>query len=80
MEGQDLGALDDAQLQDNRFSVSFAGDSSTPRDRLEQFLLYRAAQLTGANGRDYFVIADRATDRSTEYHSSAFGSRWIGPG
>lgn len=70
----------DAQLQDDRFSVSFAGDSSTPRDRVEQFLLYRAAQLTVANGYDYFLVMDRATDRSTEYRTYGFGRRWVGPG
>jgi hypothetical protein len=69
----------DTQLQDNRFSVSFAGDSSTPRDKVEQFLLYRAAQLTLANGYDHFVVADEATDRSTEYHGFG-GPAWIGPG
>ena len=70
----------DAQLQSNRFSVSFAGDSSTPRDKVDQYLLYRAAQLTLANGYDYFTVMDKQTDRSTEYQSYGFGSRWIGPG
>ncbi len=70
----------DAQLQDNRFSVSFAGDGSTPRDKVEQFLLYRAAQLTLANGYDYFIIMNNQTDKSTSYHSYGFGNRWVGPG
>jgi hypothetical protein len=70
----------DTQLQMNRFSVSFAGDSSTARDKVDQYLLYRAAQLTLANGYDYFTVMDKQTDRSTEYQSYGFGSRWVGPG
>ncbi len=69
----------DTQLQTNRFSVSFAGDSSTPATRsISTFST--AAQLTLANGYDYFTVMDKQTDRSTEYQSYGFGSRWVGPG
>lgn len=70
----------DTQLQGDRFNVTFAGDSTTSRDQVEQFLLYRAAQLTLANGYDYFVLANKETDRSTQYHTFGFGPRWVGPG
>jgi hypothetical protein len=70
----------DTQLQADKYQVSFAGDSSTPRDKVEQFLLLRAAQLTLANGFDQFVVVSQATDKSTEYRTFGFGPRWVGPG
>lgn len=49
------------KLEDNRYRVRFTGNSATPRDTVENYLLYRAAELTLFNGYDYFVIANRGT-------------------
>jgi hypothetical protein len=55
------------KLESNRYRVMFAGNSSTPRQTVENYLLYRAAEITLNNGYDYFVIADNATNADTRY-------------
>jgi hypothetical protein len=57
----DLGYRDQ-QIESNRYRVSFAGNSATPLDRVRDYALYRAAELTVANGDDYFKVASRSTD------------------
>jgi hypothetical protein len=60
------------QIEGNRYRVSFAGNSVTPRATVENYLLYRAAELTVQNGYDYFKLADQDTERSTRYYSQGF--------
>jgi hypothetical protein len=38
------------------WEVTFAGNYQTPRQVVEQYALYRAAELTSAAGFDYFVV------------------------
>jgi hypothetical protein len=52
----------DQQIETNRFRVSFTGNSATPLGRVQDYALYRAAELTVANGFDYFRVASRSTD------------------
>lgn len=60
------GGYSDQQLAPNRFRVQFHGNDLTSRDRVENYLLYRAAELTLANGYDWFSIADRHTEHDVE--------------
>lgn len=70
----------DRQIEPNRFLVSFQGNSVTSRDTVERYLFFRAAELTLQNGYDYFVMADRDTDRqSRTYTTPGFGGGF-GPG
>jgi len=55
----------DQRIEANRYQVSFAGNSVTSRDRVERYLLYRAAELTVQNGYDYFTLVDRNTERKS---------------
>jgi len=60
------------------------GDSLTSRERVETYLLYRAAELTLEQGYDSFTIVDRATDRNVEtrVYRDPFGPgpyRWWRP-
>jgi hypothetical protein len=57
----------DQRLEQNRFRVTFNGNSTTNRDQVEDFLLYRSAELTLQNGFDYFVVAQRDTDTRRRY-------------
>jgi hypothetical protein len=65
----------DTQLEPNRYRVTFAGNTVTDRDVVERYLLFRAAELTVQHGFDYFVMADRDTDRQARTYSTpgAFG-------
>ncbi len=66
----------DQQLEDNRYRVSFTGNSATPRDRVQDYALYRAAELTLANGADYFKVVNR----NTKSRSGGAGGPDIGVG
>lgn len=52
----------DQKLEANRYRVWFAGNSRTPRETVENFVLYRAAEITLEQGYDYFVLSDRSTE------------------
>lgn len=66
----------DQQVESNRFRVRFAGNSMTSRETVERYLLFRAAELTVERGYDWFVMADRNTER----HSSTYVDQPFGPG
>ncbi|HYE47368.1 MAG TPA: hypothetical protein VEA44_16505 [Caulobacter sp.] len=66
VRGQSVsGGYSDYRIAENRYRVSFAGNSLTSRDTVERYLLFRAAELTLAQGYDGFVLADRETHRDT---------------
>jgi hypothetical protein len=70
----------DEQIETNRFLVTFAGNSVTPRTVVETYVLYRAAEITLASGYDWFVIAGRETDVTTNYTGWVNGlPGWYGP-
>lgn len=60
----------EARIENNRFRVSFQGNSLTSRDTVEMYLLYRAAELTLQNGYDWFATAERATERDTRFYGT----------
>jgi hypothetical protein len=66
----------DQQIESNRYRVSFTGNSATPLDRVQDYALYRAAELTLENGSDYF----RVVNRNTESRSGGGGGPRIGVG
>lgn len=76
------------QIEQNRYRVTFKGNADTPRQQVENGLLYRAAQLTKANGFDYFIVVTQNTEPQTRYVSTfeGFGGyghyhhSWISPG
>src|SRR5512139_1039024 len=72
------GGYSEQRIESNRFRVVFRGNSMTSRETVETYLLYRAAELTLANGYDWFVMADRDTERhSNTYVDRPFGAgRW----
>lgn len=50
------------RIEDNRYTLTFRGNSLTERDTVEAYLLFRAAELTLDKGYDYFVAAQRDTE------------------
>jgi len=55
----------ETRIENNRFRISFEGNSLTDRETVETYLLYRSAELTVENGFDYFTVVNRATDEDT---------------
>jgi hypothetical protein len=76
------GGFSDVRLEPNRFRVTFSGNSLTSRETVEGYLLYRAAELTIAQGFDTFTIVDRHTDRDrrTYVQPDPLYHPWYGPG
>jgi hypothetical protein len=74
------GGFSEIQLEPNRFRVNFSGNSYTRRDVVENFLLLRSAELTLAQGGDWFAAVERDTERRTRYRDYGFsGSRFGSP-
>jgi hypothetical protein len=65
------------QTEENRYRVSFAGNSATSRPTVEDYLLYRAAELTVQTGHDWFQVVDRNT---VQEYSGYGGSPAVGLG
>jgi len=68
-------------IEDDRARVSFAGNSITDRSIVENYLLFRAAELTVERGFDYFTLQERDVEKNTRLRStgSSFGnSRFFG--
>lgn len=63
------GGFTEQRIEQNRYRVAFVGNDYTSRQRVENYLLYRAAELTVANGYDGFTIVQRATDRDVDVRS-----------
>ena len=77
------GGYAEQRLEQNRFRVTFAGNSVTSREQVEMSLLLRSAELTAENGFDWFATVNRATDRDTRFvgspdpfYSSRYGPYW----
>lgn len=61
----------DQKLDDNHYRVGFKGNESTSRETVENYLLYRAAELTLQNGYDHFIVTESTTDVKTRYETTA---------
>jgi len=74
------GGYSDQQVGADRFRVRFHGNELTSRDRVEGYLLYRAAELTLQKGYDWFEIVDRHTehDVQTYVRPDPFYRPWYG--
>ena len=64
LEGQRTGYTDRALTQ-TRYRVTFTGNTVTPRETVESFLLLRAAEVTRAAGYTNFVFDTRNTRTNT---------------
>lgn len=60
------GGYASQQLATDRYRVSFRGNQYTSRERVENYLLYRAAQLAQQNGYQAFRVVRRETDRDVD--------------
>lgn len=70
----------DTQLTAQHYRVSFAGDDGTARETVENFAMFRAADLALSHGYDRFRVVSRQTSpitENTDYGPNAsFGYGW----
>ncbi|HMM75700.1 MAG TPA: hypothetical protein PJ986_08330 [Gammaproteobacteria bacterium] len=66
------------RIEENRYRVTFTGNSVTTREAVENFMLLRIAELTLKLGYDYFVIDNQDTEAQTYYLQSIsdYGGAW----
>ncbi|MGI9498413.1 MAG: CC0125/CC1285 family lipoprotein [Geminicoccaceae bacterium] len=58
----DEGGYTDQQLESDRYRVKFEGNAATPREAVEDYALYRAAELTLQTGNDYFKVVSKEVE------------------
>jgi hypothetical protein len=59
----------ETRIEDDRWRISFKGNSLTGRETVETYMLFRAAELTLQNGYDTFTIVNRDTERDRDVRS-----------
>jgi hypothetical protein len=72
LEGQDTGYTDRALAQ-NRYRITFTGNTATPRETVESYLLLRAAEVTRAAGSTNFMFDTRNTRANTSVQTVPYG-------
>ena len=72
LEGQRTGYTDRALTQ-TRYRVTFTGNTVTPRETVESYLLLRAAEVTRAAGYTNFVFDTRNTRPITTVQTVPYG-------
>lgn len=60
------GGFSETRLGEGHYLVTFAGNTYTSRERVESYLLYRAAELTLQQHYDWFVITDREIEHRVD--------------
>jgi hypothetical protein len=70
------GGFSEQRLAQNRYRVTFVGNSFTSRERVENYLLFRAAELTLESGNACFTLARRGTDPRTRVTRSFRPGPW----
>ncbi|MBI1359706.1 MAG: hypothetical protein GC155_05410 [Alphaproteobacteria bacterium] len=63
--GKGAQGYSETKIETNRYRISFKGNSLTDKDTVENYMLYRAAELTLQNGYDVFTVAQRDTDKKS---------------
>lgn len=58
------------QIEQDRWNVTFAGNSLTDRETVETYLLFRAAELTQQQGYDYFSVVEKDTNKDRRVYAS----------
>jgi len=72
------GGYEETRLDENMFSVFFAGNGFTGRQRAQDFAFLRAAELTLNHGYEYFVIVQSDTSIATSTYTTPGYSQTTG--
>lgn len=66
------------KIESNRYRVTYTGDSLTDRQTVENYLIYRAAELTLETGHDYFIVQSQGTERRDRVAGGFISPRYPG--
>jgi hypothetical protein len=71
------GGYSEQMLAPDRYRVIFHGNELASRERVEGYLLYRAAELTVARGFDWFVMDQKGLERDVQtYAEHHYSPSW----
>ena len=74
------GGYSERRLGEGRYLMTFDGNTLTSRERVEGYMLYRAAELAVQNDYDWFRIVQRATDTDERTYVEPNYHPWYGYG
>ena len=77
-EGGSGYGFSEQRIESNRYRVMFRGNSSTTREIVETFLLYRAAELTLMNGFEHFIVVENDTETRRRYSTTGTNPAFFG--
>ncbi len=60
------------QLDTQTWRVQFAGNIDTPRQTVENYLLYRSAEIMLFGGHEKFVMLEKDIERNVEYQDTGY--------
>ncbi|MDX1496910.1 MAG: hypothetical protein R3352_05090 [Salinisphaeraceae bacterium] len=69
----------ETRLGENRYRVTFVGNSTTPAETVKDYALLRAAELTLQEGYKWFSVAERDKDKKTR-SATTVGTGFSSPG
>ena len=71
------GGYSEQMLAPDRYRVVFHGNELTSRERVEGYLLYRAAELTKQRGYDWFMMDQRGMEHESHtYAETHYSPSW----
>jgi len=65
-------------IENDRARITFGGNSLTERDTVENYLLFRTAQVAKEKGFDHFTLERRDTEQNTRLRSSGLNRGYGG--
>lgn len=68
------------QLDGRTWRVTFAGNDETPRETVENYLLYRCAEVMLFGGYERFIVLEKVVEPDVRYYAHGYGPSHIGPG
>ena len=68
------------RLESDKYRISVRGNSVTEQATLENYVIFRAAEITLASGNDYFIMLEDSTEvrRSFNSYGTTFGGGGFG--
>lgn len=61
------GGYTEQQIDASTWRVTFAGNFDTPRETVDNYLLYRSAEIMRFGGFDKFVVLEKEIESTVEY-------------
>ena len=60
-------------IEENRVRIIFRGNSLTDREQVDDYLLFRAAELALMRGAQHFILVQRDTEADTRFVDTGLG-------